>query len=281
MLAQLAGQALSDLLGNPQAGEEVASNVSGKLIELVQNRLDMQSFIYLDNLRSAIRRCGEVWLGMASEVYVEENRAMKTVEEDGTAGQTVLNQASYDEETGAYSLANDLTEATFDVNSEVGPSSSSKREATVRNLNVLLGTVQDPEMRAMLEGLVVMNMEGEGMSDARAFSRKRLVRAGVIKPTDEEMQEMAQEAQARAGQPPDPQSQALLGMAAESEANAAQARAKTLETLASADLKKAQEQKTLMEARSGVQSSAVQDFATMHGVMNPKQDGKNGRTNGR
>ena len=275
-LAQLAGQALNDLLGNPQAGEQVASNVSGRLVELVQQRLDMQSFIYLDNLRNSVKRCGAVWLDMAREVYVEPDRPMKMYEPDGTSGQVTLNQQSFDEESGAYITANDLTEATFDVDADVGPSSSSKRESTVRNLIVLRQGMQDPEMSSVVEGLILMNMEGEGLQDARDYSRRRLLRMGAVKPTDDEAQELAQEQQAKAGQPPDPQSQALIGMAEEATANAAQARAKTLETLASADLKKAQEQKTLMEAHAGVQSSAVSNAVQLHSALNPpKPSNKN------
>ena len=269
-LAQLAGQALNDLLGNPQAGEQVASNVSGRLVELVQQRLDMQSFIYVDNQRNAVQRTGEIWLSMAKDVYVEEGRDMKTVEEDGTAGRVTLNQQVFDEETGATTVKNDLTAATFDVEASVGPSSTSKREATVRNLMVLRGATQDPEMGAALEGLILANMEGEGLSDVREFARARLIRMGVVKPTDEEAQKLMEEQAAKQGQPPDPQSQALLGMAAESEANAAQARAKTLDTLAAADLKKAQTEKTLSEVGTAAHAAQVSTLSTLHSINQPQ-----------
>lgn len=268
-LSQLAGQALTDLLGNPQAGEQVQSNISGKVVELVQQRLDMQTYIYIDNMKKAIRRTGEIWLGMAKETYVEDGRTMKTMEEDGTAGQVQLNRPVWDEEAGGERLENSLTEATFDVLADVGPSSSSRRQSTVRNLIALLQGVQDPEMRAVIEGMILMNMEGEGLGDARDYSRQRLIRMGVVKPTEEEAKKLMEEAAAKEGQPPDPQSQALLGMAAESEANAAQARAKTLETLASADLKKAQEQKTLSEVGTAAHAAQVSTLSTLHAMNQP------------
>jgi hypothetical protein len=71
-LLQVTEQDMQDILGNPQAGEKVVSNVSGKAVEMIQQRLDMQTFIYMSNFAKAMKRCGEIWLSMAKDVYVEE-----------------------------------------------------------------------------------------------------------------------------------------------------------------------------------------------------------------
>jgi hypothetical protein len=63
-LMQIAQQALSDLLGNQEAGEQLQPNMSGKAVELIQTRLDMQVFIYMSNFAKAMKRCGEIWLDM-------------------------------------------------------------------------------------------------------------------------------------------------------------------------------------------------------------------------
>ena len=243
-LAQLANQALTDLLGNQQAGEQLQPNLSGKAVELIQTRLDMQVFIYMSNLAKSMKRSGEVWLSMMKDIVIEENRKMKVLDQNGEASSVVMNEPAYDPETAETYTRNDITKAAFEVCVEVGPSSSSKRAATVRALTGMMQITQDPETLQVLSGLAMMNMEGEGISEARDYFRAKLVRMGVVKPTDEEKQQMMAEAQ---NQQPDPQSQYLLAAAQQAEADAAQSRAKTVQTIADADLKRAQTSKTMAE----------------------------------
>ena len=254
-LAQIAQQALQDLLGNQQAGEQIQPNLSGKAVELIQNRLDMQVFIYMSNLAKSMKRCGEVWLSMMKDIAVEEGRPMKTVGTDGAPGRVVLNQPAHDEKTGEVYTANDLRRASMDVEVDVGPSSSSRRAATVRALTGMMTLTQDPETLQVLNGLALMNMEGEGLGDTRDYFRHKLVRMGVVKPTKEEQAELAQE---QAGRAPDPQSQYLLAAANQAESEAVLGRAKTLDTLASADLRHAQAQKALAEAEGVPITSAIE-----------------------
>jgi hypothetical protein len=74
-LLQVTEQDMQDVLGNQQAGEQLQPNISGKAVELIQNKLDMQTFIYVSNMAKAVKRTGEVWLSMAKDVYVEAAEA--------------------------------------------------------------------------------------------------------------------------------------------------------------------------------------------------------------
>jgi len=236
-LMQIAEQSLQDLLGNQQAGEQLQANVSAKAVELIQNKLDMQTFIYMSNFSKFVQRVGEVWLSMAKEVYVEDGRKMKTVGADGkTSGTVELYKPTIDKKTGARVLDNDLSRAKFDVNVDVGPSSSSRRAATVRALMGLRTVTQDPETQAVLDSMIIMNMEGEGLSDLHDFFHKKLVRMGVIKPNDEEKQELEQ---AQKNAQPDPNAAYLEAAAKKAEqdgqlshAKVALTHAQTIETLA-------------------------------------------------
>ena len=240
-LLQITEQDMSDLLGNQQAGEEMQPNMSGKAVELIQNRLDMQSFIYMSNFAKAIRRCGEVWLGMARDVYVESGRKMKTMSAQGeVSGVEIMRPIM--SEGAEVEYENDLSEASFDVVADVGPTSSSKRAATVRSLTGMMTMTQDPETLNILSSMAMMNMEGEGISEVRQFFRKRLVRMGAIKPTDEEAAEMQQEA---ANTPPDANTQYLNAAATEAEAKAAKARADTVLTVAKAEETRAKTAETI------------------------------------
>ena len=265
-LAQLAEQALQDLLGNQQQGEKLEANTSFKAVELIQNRLDMQVFIYMSNLAKSMKRSGEVWLSMMKDIAVEEGRKMKVVDPNGKAGSVTINQLAYDEDEAKEYVKNDLSKANFDVFVDVGPSSSSKRAATVRALTGMMQMTQDPETHSVLSGLAMMNMEGEGIGDARDFFRKKLVRMGVVKPSEEEKAEMQQEA---ANAQPDPQSQAMLAMAEEAKANAASARASTVQKVADADLKRAQTAKTMAETMGEQNAQQIASADALQRLLNP------------
>lgn len=227
-LLQITEQDIQDVLGNQQAGEQMQSNISGKVVELIQNRLDMQSYIYISNFAKAIKRSGEIWLSMAKEILVEENRKMKGLNEHGLTEKVTLMRPLIDQ-NGKMILENDLTEADFDVSVEVGPSSTSKRQSTVRSLNEMMQITQDPETLQVLSSMAMMNMEGEGISDARTFFRNKLIRMGVVKPTEEELKILQEE---QANQQPDPNAQFLAASADNAQAQAAKARADTVLTIA-------------------------------------------------
>jgi hypothetical protein len=247
-LLQVTEQDMQDILGNPSGADKMVSNISGKAVEMIQSRLDMQTFIYMSNFAKAMKRCGEVWLSMAKEIYVEEGRSMKVVTEDQETDTVTLMQPVVDQETGAVVMANDISEAKFDVNVDVGPTSSSKRAATVRALTGMMTITQDPETLQVLGAMTMMNMEGEGISDVRDFFRNRLIRMGVVKPTDQEAEALMAEMEAQ-GQQRDPNAIFLEAAAEEAVAKAAQARASTIKTVADAELSRARTIETL--AKSG------------------------------
>lgn len=266
-LLQLTEQDMNDILGNPQGADKMVANISGKAVEAIQSRVDMQTFIYMSNQAKMVRRVGEIWLGMARDVYVEPGRKMKTVGLMGEMGSVELMKPTIDEETGEIENDNDLSEASFDVVSSVGPSFVSRREATVRSITNMIAVSDDPETRQVLTSMAMMNMEGEGIDDVRTYFRKKLVQLGVMKPTEEEAQKMMA---AMEGQQPDPNAIFLQAAAEEAVAKAAKARADTVETVASAELKRAQTMETLAKIDNDEQA------ATLQGIKAVKEIWTNG-----
>ena len=261
-LLQITEQDMQDLLGNQQAGEELQPNISGKAVELVQNKLDMQTFIYMSNMSKAIKRSGEIWLSMARDVLVEEGRKMKSIGPQNEMQSVELAKPVVNEK-GEIETENDLSEAEFDVNVDIGPSSSSKRAATVRALTGMASLTDDAETKQVLGAMAMMNMEGEGITEVREYFRKKLLRMGVVKPTEEEQQTMADE---KANQQPDPNTQYLQAAADEASANATQARAKTILTVAQADETKAKTMKTLADVDSAEQRQAMEVIEKFGGL---------------
>lgn len=241
-LLQITEQDIKDLLGNQQAGEEIVSNISGKAIELIQNKLDMQTFIYMSNMAKAIKRSGEIWLGMAKDLFVEDGRKMKVVSRDYDADMIELNRPVLNAESGETDYENDLSKAKFDIAVDVGPSSSSKRAATVRAITSMMAVTQDPQTLNVLTSMAMMNMEGEGLNEVRGFFRNKLVQMGVVEPTEQEALGMAQAAQ---NAPTDPNAVYLQSAAENEQAKAAKARADTILTIAKAEETQAKTAETI------------------------------------
>ena len=253
-LLQITEQDISDLLGNQEAGEQITSNISGKAVELIQTRLDMQTFIYMSNMAKAIKRCGEIWLSMARETMVEPGRKMKGIGAQGEMSSLELGKPMMNQETGEIEYENDLSSAKFDVTVDVGPSSSTKRSATVRALMGMMQITPDPETQQVLGAMAMMNMEGEGLSEVQDFFRKKLIRMGAVDPTDEEQEALSAELEQLQSQP-DPQSMYLEAEAAKSQAQAQKALADTEYTMARTEETRADTIETL----AGIERSERKD----------------------
>jgi hypothetical protein len=238
-LLQITEADMQQILGTQQAGEIMQPNMSGKAVELIQNKQDMQTFIYLSNFGKAVKRCGEVWLSMAREIYVEPNRKMKAIQTTGEPRTVELARPMVNKETGAIETENDIAEAKFDVAVDVGPSTASRRASVVRAITGMMQITQDPETLQILGAQAMMNMEGEGLSEMQQYFRKKLLKLGVIEPNEEEAAAMAEELAAMQEQP-DPQKELAEGLAMEARAKAAKAEADTEAALATAEKTRAQ-----------------------------------------
>ena len=274
-LLQVTEQDMQDVLGNQQAGEQLQPNISGKAVELIQNKLDMQTFIYISNFSKGIKRSGEVWLSMAKDILVEEGRKMKGVTGSGETTQIELLKPRVDE-SGKVEYENDLAEADFDVGVDIGPSSASKKQSTVRSLTGMMSITQDPETLQVLGAMAMMNMEGEGIGEVRDYFRHKLIKMGVVKPSEEEMAALQQELQ---NQPPDPNAEFLKASADQASAAAVKARADTVLTIAKAKETEAKTAETLSNIdRADIgqllqMTQALGESAPPSGVMPPPAPG--------
>jgi hypothetical protein len=230
-LVQLSANDVAEMTGTNESLDDVPANTSAQAIQLVQTRVDAKTFIYLDNMAKAMKRCGQVWRSMAAELYVEEGRQMQKVGTENGAHEIVtLAEPSLDPD-GRTVLKNDLTKGRFDVVVDVGPASTTRRDATVRSLvGMAAAAANDPELQNVLLSTALVNMDGEGISEVQKWIRARLVHQGVLQPTEQEERELEEEAQ---NAQPDPNAQLA-------EAAAHQAEAEAESALAGAEEKRSQ-----------------------------------------
>lgn len=266
-LLQITELDMAEILGSSQQADKMVSGISGKAVELIQTRLDMQTFIYMSNMAKAVRRCGEIWLSMSKDIYVEEKRKMKTIGSMEEVGSIELMKPQIDEETGELIYENNLGDALFDVAVDVGPSSNSRRDATVRALTGMMQVTTDPTTQQVLQAMAIMNMEGEGIGDIKEYFRKQLVQMGVLKPTEEEQQQMME---AQANVPQDPQTAYLLAEAAKAQALAIKAQADTEYTLARSEETKAKTIQTLSSVDIDERKSAIETAEKIGAAIQPQ-----------
>lgn len=244
--ASLMQIANADLIEEDQDGaDEVKANTSAEAMDIAASRVDAKSGIYLDNMRQSVQREGEIYFGMAREVYADEGREVETMSEDGDDGKALLGER-YVTDAGAHKTRNDFTRAKYKVIVSVSEATATRRDKTVRSM---LNTAEiamkagDQELAQNSLLVAVYNQDGEGISDLKNYVRRRGLQSGLFEPNEEERAAMEQQAQNAAPDPAtqlaDAQAQALLAGAKRDEASAgkyvadtAKSKAETMKTLA-------------------------------------------------
>lgn len=252
-LVTLASQDIQELTNAIDGADQAQSNLSAEAMDIAATRTDAKSAIYMDNMRQSVQRWGEIYLGMAREIYVEEGRKVETLGEDGEDGEATLLEP-FTDDAGNYSIRNDLAKGKYKVISDVTEATSTRRDKTCKALvNVAqIAAATDPELSNAALNTAMLQMDGEGMIDLQDWIRQRLVRQGVVKPSKDEKEQMALEAK---NAQPDAQTKALeavafkeenLGLKAQSDIKVNDAT--VVEKLANAALKTEQAGKTEVEA---------------------------------
>ena len=199
-------QAVDDVASAGLPQDIIDPDASGKAVIAQQSRLDMQSYIYQQNHKTAMRRDGEVYASMMRDVFDTEREVILT-SIDGTRKQTKLNESKIDPMTLEETVENDTTSMSFEVYADIGPSFQSVKAQTREELKELINGLPpgDPTRDILLMEYLTM-IDGIAFKDIREYSRKKLIMMGIKEPeTDEEKQmlQQAQEQQAQQAQQPD------------------------------------------------------------------------------
>jgi hypothetical protein len=225
-LLQLASADLSE--ETDDGADEVVANTSAEAMDIAATRIDAKSATYLDNMAQSVQREGEIYLGMAREVYYEPGRTVETMTEEGDDGEAELHEAVTDK-NGTFRIRNDFAAGKYKVIADVTEATATRRDKTVKSAlataNVATAA-QDVELAQVAILTAVMNQDGEGSTDFQKYARKRLVAMGVVEPNEDEKAAMEQAAEQQSQQP-DPtmilteaQSAALKGAAMKDAASA-------------------------------------------------------------
>lgn len=268
-ILQYTGSTIQQIVGSSQV-EALPSNLATETVEAIFARMDGQGALYMDNLGKTLRHCGRVYMSAARKVYGSENY-VRVKNEDGTDDLVLMTGKVIDRETNEAVAINDLKRGKYEVEADVGESSSTKRTATVRSLTTLLQSMApgDPNA-AVVMGLIIMNMDGEGLQDFKEYSRRQLLLNGILKPQSDEEKEMVAQAQQAQQQQPDAEMEAAQGVKMQGQAAVMEQQNKQLDlqlkarsTEADGNLKQAQTVKTMAEAAAIPQDQLMSAIAIL------------------
>lgn len=251
---QYTGSTIQQIVGSSQL-EALPSNLATETVEAIFSRMDGQGALYMDNLAKTLRHCGRVYLSAARKVYGSESY-VRIQQEDGSDDLVLMSGKVVDRDTKEVIAINDLKRGKYEIVADVGESSQTRRQQTVRSLTNLLATMQPGDPNAtIVMSLIISNMDGEGLQDFKEYTRQQLLLSGIVKPQTDEEKQMVQQAQQNQQEQPDAQMVAAQGVAQQGQAAVMEQENKRIElqlkaqgTQADGQLKQAQTVKTMAEA---------------------------------
>jgi hypothetical protein len=225
--------------GAPQ--DTIDPDASGKAINAVLKRVDLNVQPVLENIATGLKWAGEVYRAIASDIYAEQ-RKIKTIGEDGSEKTVTLMEQSMSQETGDPITINDVSKGRFEVVPDTGPGYETKREETVETLKDIYVSIEpDNPYKAAVLGLLIENLDGPGIQDLKDYVRKDLIVKGIKKPETDEEKAMLEGMQNQE----DPQAQLIAAAAEQQTAEAQSLRAKSVKDIADAELKRAKAVETV------------------------------------
>lgn len=253
-IIQAARQNVEDVTSPGMPQDVLDPQGSGKAILATQARIDNQSFVYMDNLATALRRDGEIYASMARSVYDTRREVTLTAIDGGETPAIVMEQIQ-DMATGQWVTLNDITRGAFEVYVDVGPTFQSQKQSARSEILQMMQVAQDPELQMILQMQYLTLQDGASMEMVRRYARRKLLQMGVMEPeTQEDMEYMQQLQQQAQNQQPDPTQMALMqslqAEAMKNQSYAEKAQADTVRALADAEKTRAETAETLAKVNS-------------------------------
>jgi len=178
------------------AGGQVAFDTVNQL----NMRADLETYVFMDNLATAMRRDGEIYASMVNDIY-DVPRTVSMTLEDGSEKEVQLMSQVVDFQSGQVVTLNDIR-GRYETYTDVGPSYQSMKSQNRAEILDLLAKVPQgtPEFQMLLLQYFTL-LDGKGVEMMREYATRQLVTMGLKKPETPEEEQWAQQAQQQQGQP--------------------------------------------------------------------------------
>ena len=201
--------------------------VAFETVNQLNMRSDLETYVFQDNLATAMRRDGEIYQSMVNDLYDVPRNVTITLE-DGSEKDVQLLTETVDLVTGERVVLNDIR-GRYECYTDVGPSFQSMKQQNRAEILELLGKTPQgtPEYQLLLLQYFTL-LDGKGVELMRDYANKQLITMGAKRPeTPEEQQWLMDAQQARQGQQ-DPAMVQAQGVLLQGQAELAKAQNQTL-----------------------------------------------------
>lgn len=174
-------------------------NVAFDTVNQLNMRADLETYVFQDNLATAMRRDGEIYAAMVNDIYDVPRNIMMTLEDGGEKEVQILSE-TVDYQTGRVVVLNDIR-GRYETYTDIGPSFQSMKDQNRSEIQELLGKVpvEAPEWKMLLLQYFTL-LDGKGVEMMREYANKQLVLMGLKKPETPEEEQALQEAQQQQSQ---------------------------------------------------------------------------------
>lgn len=255
------------------AGGQVAFDTVNQL----NMRADLETYVFQDNLATAMRRDGEIYASMVNDIY-DVTRSVSMTLEDGSEKEVELLTQVVDFQSGRVVTLNDIR-GRYETYTDVGPSFQSMKNQNRSELLDLLSKVPQgtPEFQMLLLQYFTL-LDGKGVEMMREYANRQLVTMGLKKPETPEEQEWLQQAQQAQQNQQDPNALIAQAQMVAAEAEAERARNETAQTQIKAFTAQQDAQESqantiwkLAQARNIDSDAVMKAVKLLHEVANQQQ----------
>lgn len=180
--------------------EAAGGQVAFDTVNQLNMRADLETYVFQDNLATAMRRDGEIYASMVNDIYDVPRNVSMTLE-DGSEKDVELLSQIVDFQTGRVVTLNDIR-GRYETYTDVGPSFQSMKNQNRSEILDLMSKVPPgtPEFQMLMLQYFTL-LDGKGVELMREYANRQLVTMGLKKPeTPEEQQWLAQAQQSKEGQ---------------------------------------------------------------------------------
>jgi len=223
--------------------DAINPDASGKAIDALKSREDLNTQIITDNIHQSIKHSGKVWESISGDIYTR-SQMKKVLGLNGTIRHEQINMNSLDPQTGNPITINDVSKGRFSVDIELGPQYESQKAATIGSLERVIEKVgENSALQPALVGAWIENIEGTGLEGVKGLNRKLMLQSGTIKPETPEEEQIVAQAQGQI----DPNDKLVEAATAQQLAEAKNLEAASVGKIASAQKDLATAEKTKAE----------------------------------
>ncbi|MDE9545346.1 portal protein [Xenorhabdus bovienii] len=205
------------------------NQVAFDTINQLNMRSDLETYVFQDNLSTAMRRDGEIYASIVNDIYDVPRNVVMTLPDGSEKDVQVMNEV-VDLMTGQRAVLNDVR-GRYECYTDVGPSFQSMKEQNRAEIGELLKSVpiEHPAWNVLLLQFLSL-LDGKGIDITREYATKQLVVQGLKKPETPEEEQWLAEAQQQSQQQQDPMMVAAMAEQEKAQAEIVNAQTRAQET---------------------------------------------------